>query len=184
MENESDAQLAERAVSGDDASFAMLMRRYQNAVYEMCCRMLRDREAGLDAAQEVFLKAHSALPRYDGSRRFSTWIFAICRNHCIDEIRRPSRRLVTPLQDDGRKTPASGPNPSEIAEQAQTSRLLEKTVDRLPEHYREAVMLYHYQELSYAEAAEIQGVPMGTFMARLHRARRMLRDQLRPIFRS
>lgn len=181
MEHESDADLAQRAARGDDAAFAILVRRYQNAVYEMACRMLGDRDAGLDAAQEVFLKAHGALDRYDKGRKFSTWILAIARNHCIDQIRKPARRLSTQLSDEDRLPANGSENPGRAVEQAQEHILIERAVDELSDNYKEAVNLYHFQGLSYAEAAEVQGVPLGTFMARLHRARKQLRDKLRPL---
>lgn len=181
MEQESDADLAKRAARGEDAAFAILLRRYQNAVYEMSCRMLGDRDAGLDAAQEVFLKAHGALDRYDSGRKFSTWILAITRNHCIDQIRKPVHRLSTQLSDEDR-LPADGrENPRLAAEHAQEQEIIERAVDELSDNYKEAVVLYHFQGFSYSEAAEVQDVPLGTFMARLHRARKKLRDKLRPL---
>ena len=181
MEHASDAELAERTVRGDDAAFAELVRRYQNAVYEMACRMLRDRDAGLDASQEIFLKAHGALARYDPQRRFSTWVFAIARNHCIDQLRRPSSRPTAPLDDESRLATDPAPGPGRAAEDAEAATIVERAVGELPDIYREAVELYHFQDVSYAEAAELQGVPIGTFMARLHRARKILRDRLRPV---
>jgi RNA polymerase sigma-70 factor, ECF subfamily len=181
MAQRSDAELAELATRGDNDAFAELVRRYQNAVYEMSCRMLGDRDAGLDAAQEVFLKAHGALERYDSKRKFSTWILAITRNHCIDQIRRPVNRLSSQLEDEGRVPDKVNDDPRQLMEKAETSKILEAAVEELSDSYREAIQLYHYQELSYAEAAEVQGVPLGTYMARLHRARAKLRDILRPV---
>lgn len=181
MEHESDADLAQRAARGDDSAFAVLVRRYQNAVYEMSCRMLGSRDAGLDAAQEVFLKAHGALDRYDPSRKFSTWILAITRNHCIDQVRRPAHRLTSPMLDEDRYAADGSENPRLAVENAQESKIIEQAVAELPDIYREAVLLYHFQDLSYTEAADVQGVPLGTFMARLHRARARLRDALRPV---
>lgn len=180
MEHTSDAELAERASRGDDEAFAELVRRYQNAVYEMSCRMLGDRDAGFDAAQEVFLKAHGALDRYDRARKFSTWILAITRNHCIDQIRKPAHRLTSQITDENRIPSNGSNNPRKAIERAEASKLIAGAVEELPDAYKEAVQLYHFQELSYAEAAEVQGVPIGTFMARLHRARRKLGDLLRP----
>lgn len=181
MAQRSDAELAELAAKGDNTAFAELVRRYQNAVYEMSCRMLGDRDAGYDAAQEVFLKAHGALDRYDPKRKFSTWILAITRNHCIDQIRRPVNRLSNQLEDEGRVPDEGNDNPRQVVEKAETSKILEEAVEQLSDNYREAVQLYHYQGLSYAEAADVQGVPLGTYMARLHRARAKLRDILRPV---
>jgi RNA polymerase sigma-70 factor (ECF subfamily) len=181
MADESDADLAGRAARGDNAEFETLVHRYQNAVYEMSCRMLGDRDAGLDAAQEVFIRAHGALDRYDPTRKFSTWILAITRNHCIDQIRRPARRLSTRIEEEGRIPDLHAASPRQQVEDAQTSTLLARAVAQLPEAYREAVELYHYQDLTYVEAAQIQGVPLGTYMARLHRARKKLRDLLRPV---
>lgn len=181
MEQASDAELAQRAAKGDDAAFAVIVRRYQTAVYEMSCRMLRDRDAGLDASQEIFLKAYRALDRYDSSRKFSTWILAIARNHCIDQIRKPANRLSVSLPDENRLPDETNKNPRQAVEQAETAEILEKAVEELPDNYREAIHLYHYQGLTYAESADVQGVPQGTFMARLHRARRKLRDIVRPM---
>ncbi len=181
MANDSDAELAGAAARGSHAAFEELVRRYQRAVYAMSCRMLGDRDAGLDAAQEVFIKTHGALDRYDPKRKFSTWILAITRNHCIDQIRKPARRLSTNIEEEGRIPDEKSISPRQEAENTEMSQLIEQAVAELPDTYREAVQLYHFQDLTYAEAAEIQGVPMGTYMARLHRARKKLRDILRPM---
>ncbi len=181
MEHASDAELAGRTARGDDTAFAELVRRYQNAVYQMACRMLRDQDAGLDAAQEVFIKAHSAIGRYDKKRKFSTWILAITRNHCIDQIRKPANRPSAPLEEGSSQAEDPRPDPGRIVENAQAGKIVEQAVEKLPDMYREAIQLYHFQELTYSEAAEVQGVPLGTFMARLHRARKQLRELLRPI---
>jgi len=179
MDGTSDGELAQRACQGDQAAFGLLVRRYQNAVFDMACRMLRDRDAALDAAQEVFIKAHRSLDRYDDARKFSTWLLAITRNHCIDQLRRPAHRLAAPLPDESRVPAERRQEPDRVAERTEQAHLVERAVAELGDSYREAVELYHYHDLSYAEAAEVQGVPLGTFMARLHRARRQLRDRLR-----
>ena len=184
MDRDSDAELVERSIQGDTAAFETLVRRYQNAVYEMSCRMLGDRDAGLDAAQEVFLKVHANLGRYDSTRKFSTWILSITRNHCIDQLRKPRRRLSNNIEEEARIPDPKSPNPGREVEAAETSALIERAVSQLSETYREAIELYHFQDLSYAEAAEVQGVPIGTYMARLHRARKKLRELLRPALGS
>lgn len=181
MAQPSDAELAERASRGDDKAFAELVRRYQNAIYQMSCRMLSDRDAGFDASQEIFLKAHGALHRYDSNRKFSTWLLAIARNHCIDQLRKPARKYSTNIEEEGRIPDETSDSPRQVVEHAEESKIIEQAVEELPENYREAVQLYHFQDLTYAEAAEVQGVPLGTFMARLHRARKKLRDKLRPV---
>lgn len=182
LEQSTDAELADRAARGEDAAFAELVRRYQNAVYQMACRMLGDRDSGLDAAQEIFLKVHGALGRYDPARKFSTWVLAIARNHCIDQIRKPETRMTRRMEDESRVAEIAAPGPSRAVENAEASVIIERAVAELPDIYKEAIQLYHFQELSYAESAEVQAVPQGTFMARLHRARKMLREKLRPFF--
>jgi RNA polymerase sigma-70 factor (ECF subfamily) len=180
-----DATLAVSAARGDRGAFARLVDENKRSVYGLCLRLLSDPEEARDAAQEAFTRAYASLESYDLEQAFAPWVLRIARNHCLDLLRRriPARARVELDAD-----PEEGPSreladtTSEAAddaiERAQTRQALERAVATLPPNYREVVHLFHVEQLSYKEIAAALGIPMGTVMTWLHRARAQLRKQL------
>jgi RNA polymerase sigma-70 factor (ECF subfamily) len=111
------------------------------------------------------------LDRYDPNRKFSTWVFGIARNTCIDEHRRRKRRAW----DEPGDVIDPRPSPLQTTTQAQRSELLLSAIQKLTPLYREVLVMYHFEHLKYAEIAEVLDVPIGTVMNRIFRARRKLR---------
>ena len=174
---------------GAAGAFDDLVRRHQERVHRLACRMLGDADAALDAAQEAFVKAWRALPQFKGDARFSTWITRIVINQCRNELRR--RRTVKhtqPLSLDaqaagsesplGSAVPAAGPEPWEIARGREVSQALEASLSDLDPEAREVLLLRDADDLSYDQVAEILEVPIGTVRSRLHRARGELRRRM------
>jgi RNA polymerase sigma factor (sigma-70 family) len=141
-------------------------------VWRFCVRMLSNDEDAGDAAQETLVKVLRSLDRYDPTRPFSTWVFGIARNTCIDEHRRRRRRAW----DEPGELVDAGASPLTDADRGQRAALLERALDELPPMYREVLVLYHFEHRKYTEIADILAVPLGTVMNRIFRARKKLRS--------
>ena len=180
-----EAEWARSAASGDKAAFARLVEKHKQSVYGLCCRLLGTSEESRDAAQEAFVRAYTGIRDFDARQPFAAWVLRIARNHCIDLLRR--RRPTLALEPRG-EDPEPGVAPelqdhfamtgeSAVQEQ-EAQRDLDRAVAALPPRYREVIALFHVQHRSYAEIAQTLGVPMGTVMTWLHRARKELKTKL------
>jgi RNA polymerase sigma-70 factor (ECF subfamily) len=132
--------------------------------------LTNDEDAG-DAAQETLVKVLRNLDRYDTTRSFSTWVFGIARNTCIDEHRRRKRRAW----DEPGEVVDMRPSPLQDVARFQRAELLERALAELPPMYREILVLYHFEHRKYTEIADILELPLGTVMNRIFRARKKLR---------
>jgi len=180
-----EAEWARSAAFGDKAAFARLVEKHKQSVYGLCCRLLGTSEESRDAAQEAFVRAYTGIRDFDARQPFAAWVLRIARNHCIDLLRR--RRPTLALEPRG-EDPEPGVAPelqdhfamtgeSAVQEQ-EAQRDLDRAVAALPPRYREVIALFHVQHRSYAEIAQTLGVPMGTVMTWLHRARKELKTKL------
>ncbi len=164
-------ELLQEALRGDERAKALIVERYVKQVYRFCFRMLGNEEDAMDAAQETLLKLVRNLGNFDPSRRFSTWVFSIARNNCIDMFRKRSKQGSMPERD----IKDEGPGPLDIAEKEQRATHLRAALESLSPRHREVLLLYHFEHLKYREIAEVLQQPMGTVMNRIFRARRDLR---------
>lgn len=159
--------LAQRCLAGDQAAMLALVDRYQGQVFGLCYRMLGQRQDAEDMAQETFVRALRSLSHWDQDREFLPWLLAIAGNRCRTclarrKTRPPSTPLVEQLPDrHGNAEPAK-----HLAEE------LQQALARLRAEYRQAFLLFHEQELSYAEIAAALDCPLGTVKTWVHRARR------------
>ena len=178
-----DAQLVKRCLRGDEKAFEELLAAYRGPVYGICLRMVRNEADAEDLAQEVFVRTFNALDRYNPTYPFSSWLYRIASNLCIDFIR--GRRagqvsLDEPIDGgDGempRQFPSNRRDPARELETKEMMAVLEEALAAMPEHYRIIVILRHQEELSYEEIADNLDIPLGTVKARIHRARNMVRD--------
>lgn len=169
-----DNQLVALALRGSADAFAILVTRYDRAVYHLAYRTLRDVEEARDVAQEAFFKAFRSLKTFKPGARFSTWIFAITYHACCDRLNR--RKRYTNEEMPERADPSAGPESQAIA--LDESRRLRDAIDTLPEKYRTVITLYHLQGKQYEEIAEVLGLPMGTVKTHLFRAKEQLRKRL------
>ncbi len=174
-----------RARSGDERAYRTLLQKYERAVFSICLRMVRNRDEASDLSQESFIKVFHSLDRYNPQYAFSSWLFKITSNLCIDFLRK--RRIATFGMDDPidgergeiqRQYPSPGPNPEETYVRGEKVRRLEEAIAALPEHYRIMLILRHQEDLSYEEIADTLAIPLGTVKARIHRAREMLKGIL------
>ena len=176
-----DTALIERYLRGDVDAFNDLMRAHEDRVFAICLRMLRDRDAALDATQETFITVFRKVDRFAGHSAFSTWLYRVAVNTCYDQARRSGRRAAEPLPE--------GMDPADAAaqtalESAELRPDLEAALAALPAEFRSAVILCDAEGLSLQTAAEILGVPVGTVKSRVFRGRRLLAEalgNLRPV---
>ena len=182
METE-EAVLVERSQGGDLDAFNALVLAYQGQVYNLCLRMLGSPQAAEDAAQEAFIAAYRAVPRFRGGR-FRAWLLRIAANACYDELRRRRSRPQVPLEapaDDERPSaelPSSDEPLEQRAERLELARCLQEGLASLPPDQRLAVILRDVQGLAYEEVAEATGASLGTVKSRISRGRAALRDFL------
>ncbi|MBZ0303540.1 MAG: sigma-70 family RNA polymerase sigma factor [Anaerolineae bacterium] len=167
-------------LDGDQESFAELVNTFQNAVYNLCYRMLGERTEAEDATQEAFLRAYLNMDRYDPARSFKTWVLSIASNHCIDRLRK--RRLMW-LSLDEPLPPniilsSNEPEPEDATIQDERSQAIQTLLGGLSTEYRAAVILRYWYDYSYAEIADILDTTESAIKSRLFRARQSLADRL------
>ncbi len=170
----------EDTLDGNQDSFAELVNTYQNAVYNLCYRMLGERTEAEDATQEAFLRAYLNLDRYDPARSFKTWVLSIASNHCIDRLR---KRRLTWLSLDDTLPPnihlrSDEPEPEEATLHDERSRAVQSLLNELSTEYRAAVILRYWYDYSYAEIADILDTTESAIKSRLFRARQALAGHL------
>jgi RNA polymerase sigma-70 factor (ECF subfamily) len=172
-----------RALEGDESAFAILVQRYQRGLYNLAVRMVRDRELARDLTQDIFIRVHRSLGKYDPTYPFTSWIYRVGTNLCIDWIRK--RKLDTVSLDapmrigDEESAPRevedTEQDPERDLENRERMALLAEAMAKLPASHRLVLLLRHQRELSYDEIARTLDIPLGTVKARIHRAREAFR---------
>lgn len=173
MESQSEEALVSRSAKGDEQAFAVLVNRYKGMLYTMSYKMLRDSGRAEDAAQDTLIKAYAALPGFKGQSKFSSWLYRICYNTCISMIRKRK-----PDVDLEQAEHIGVEGPAEEFRSRELAAVVQDEVNRLPDDYRNALTLYHFNGMSYEEIAQMTHRPMGTVKAHIHRARSALKSRL------
>lgn len=176
-----DYELVLKALKGDEKAFARLLSRYKDTIYFMLLKMLNNRSDAEDLTLEAFGKAFKNLHQYSPTYAFSTWLFKIASNNCIDFLRKKKGIMIS-LENDNEqieinetsRIKSKDLNPEERLIRKQKAILLHKVVRRLKPHYQTLVELRYFKELSYEEIAKELNLPLGTVKAQLFRARQML----------
>ena len=169
------------ARNGDQDAFAELVYTYQDAVYNLCYRMLGTPAEAEDATQEAFIRAYTKLDRYDINRSFKTWLLSIASNHSIDRLR---KRRTVEISIDDEPTAAvlalssDEPQPEQAALHSERSQEMQELLDELAPDYRLAVVLRYWYDYSYAEIAKTMNTTESAIKSRLFRARQMLAEKL------
>ncbi|MDE3067427.1 MAG: sigma-70 family RNA polymerase sigma factor, partial [Verrucomicrobiota bacterium] len=188
-----DAALMLRVKRGDREAFAMLVDKYKQPAINFICRSLRDETEAEDLAQTVFLQIYKSRRRYRQTAKFSTWLFTIARNLCLNELRRRSRHPAEPLDaphpeheelpgrqfEDKRRV-----SPTEELLHGELVEKIEAALAGLPESQRSALLLCRQEELSYEEIAEILGCSLSATKSLIHRGRETLKEKLKPYLRT
>src|SRR5258706_1610196 len=167
--------------TGDHTSFAALVERYQRELFHFLVRFLGDRAAAEDIFQETFLQVHQSADQFDPQRRFRPWLFTIAANKGRDLMRSQARRPTNPLQatinanDDESGQfidlmQSGDPMPGEAMEREELQKVVQTTVEAMPEHLREILLLSYFHQFPYKEISDILQIPLGTVKSRLHAA--------------
>jgi RNA polymerase sigma factor (sigma-70 family) len=186
-----DTSLIQLALKGDQSAFARLREKYHDAIYNLIYRMIREKEEVEDLTQEAFIKAFASLSSFNDEFAFSTWLYKIATNNCIDHIRRKKLQTFSidkPLEskesDIVFELPDSTYEPDQDMIARQRKKLLDDAINSLPPKYRQVIMMRHQEELEYQEIAQILKLPLGTVKAHIFRAREMLYKYLRDKLRN
>jgi RNA polymerase sigma-70 factor (ECF subfamily) len=180
-----DVRLIERAKKNDQAAYAQLMDRYQEAIYYMLLKMVNNASDAEDLTIEAFSKAFKNLEQYSPNFAFSTWLFKIASNNCIDFIRKKRIDHISLDREIGDKSRPSNiimdevPDPEEDLIKKQKATLMRSVVTTLKPRYRDLVELRYFKEYSYDEIADELNLPLGTVKAQLFRARELLYNILK-----
>jgi RNA polymerase sigma-70 factor (ECF subfamily) len=179
-----DERLVELALDGDEHAFGTLVRRYQRRLTAFLSQLVGDVELARELTQEAFVRAWSALARFDPRYRFSTWLFRIAHNLGIDQLRRRRLKTVSLYRTDSEGDemevvlPDIDKDPLGHLENRALASELREVIDGLRPEYRELVLLRHFGGLSYQEIADFKGMPLGTVKNKLFRAHSVLRKAL------
>jgi RNA polymerase sigma-70 factor (ECF subfamily) len=180
-----DYKLVKLAIDGDEQAYAELMDRYRDAIYYMLLKMVNNKNDAEDLTIEAFGKAFRNIEQYTPKYAFSTWLFKIATNNCIDFIRKQKANLISIDQaeeDEDVSAPplhSSNPDPEEDMIKNQRVDLMRDVVDKLKPRYRNLIKLRYFKEYSYEEIAQELDLPLGTVKAQLFRARELLYNILK-----
>lgn len=166
---------------GDQEAFAELVRLYEKRVLALTRRMCKNPEDAAEAAQEAFFAAWQGLRGFREESRFSTWLYRLASNACVDLLRREGRRQAAVSLDDedlNLDLPSALPSPQDEAERRELGEQIEAGLRALPPEYREVLVLREMHQLRYEEIGEALGVDMGTVKSRISRGRKRLRSFL------
>lgn len=182
-----DLDLVELAKNGDQVAFGKLMNRYRDSIFFMVLKMVHNRDDAEDLTLEAFGKAFNSISNYSADFAFSTWLFKIATNNCIDFIRK--KRLQTTSLDqptkgeEGDLAPIAvkdyNPDPEEAMVKEQRAAKIRAAIEQLSPKYRALIELRYLDELAYEEIAEKLDIPLGTVKAQLFRAKDMLYNILK-----
>ncbi|MCS6807457.1 MAG: sigma-70 family RNA polymerase sigma factor [Bacteroidota bacterium] len=182
-----DAELIRRAAQGEQSAFKLLEKKYRASITSLIRRMMASHPNDVDdLVQETFIKAFQALKNFNNEYAFSTWLYKIASNHCIDFLRK--KRLKTFSIDQPIETKEGtieyeiyddSTRPDSELHSRERTALIRQAIDELPEKYRVVIQMRHEEDMDYQEIANRLGIPLGTVKAHLFRARAMLYKKLR-----
>ena len=192
LSSDSDLQLVERTVAGDQRAYELLVIKYQRRIERLIARMVRDPDLVQDIAQETFLCAYRALHQFRGEAQFYTWLYRIAVNtakKALVEMRRDPVMLESALhvsdEDDetfrARNEPSTDETPETVMAAQEIAAAVNAAMDALPEDLRQAVTLREIEGLSYEEIAAAMNCPIGTVRSRIFRAREAISAKVKPL---
>jgi RNA polymerase sigma factor (sigma-70 family) len=183
---ENDSVLIGQARAGDSKAYEKLLKKYKSSVYNLVFRMVKNVQDAEDLTQEAFIKAFNSLASFNEEYAFSTWLYKIATNNCIDYFRKRKLQMYSldkPIQYKDSELQHEIPDPDFNAEKtiltSERNRLIREAIETLPKKYYIAIILRHTEEKSYEEIAAILKLPLGTVKARIFRAREMLNKALK-----
>ncbi|MEH7125580.1 RNA polymerase sigma factor SigW [Bacillus sp. JJ1532] len=177
-----------QVLKGDQDSYAEIVEIYKEKVYMICYRMLGNRHEAEDIAQEAFLRAYVNIHSFNINLKFSSWLYRIATNLCIDRMRKKKPDYYLDAEVAGTdgltmysQIAADTSLPEEDLESLELQETIQREISKLPEKYRTVIVLKYIEELSLNEISKILDLPLGTVKTRIHRGREALRTQLRHV---
>jgi len=192
-DSDPDAALMLRVKRGNRAAFADLVGKYQQPLFNFICRILRDEAESEDVAQNVFLQVYKSRQRYQPTAKFSTWLFTIARNLCLNELRRRSRHPAESIEENQAENEDQPQRqyedkkihpPGEQALHGELAEKIEAALAELPETQRTAILLCRQDALSYEEIAVILDCSLSATKSLIHRGRETLKEKLKPYLKT
>jgi len=172
---DADRELIRRYLAGDVDAFETLMQAHENRVFSICLRMLRNRDAALDATQDTFLTVFRKADRYKEQAAFSTWLYRVTVNTCYDHLRREKRKRTEPMPE---HFDPDDPRSGDPLHAVELRPDIEEALARIPPEFRAATILVDLGGMSLEGAADTLEIPIGTVKSRVFRARRLLAKEL------
>lgn len=188
-----DVDLVRRSQDGDTRAFDELVTRYRGRVYAMTYQMIQNETEAWDLAQEAFIKAWKALPRFKGDSAFYTWLYRITHNVTYDWLRKKKMQSDGEFDDSrtehriaagAEAVPRGDAAPDEVLRNSELGARIAEAIDQLSPDHKEAILLREVQGLSYEEIAESMECSIGTVMSRLFYARKKLQDLLKDTYEN
>lgn len=177
-----------QVLKGDQNAYAEIVEIYKDKIFQLCFRMLGNRAEAEDMAQEALIRAYVNIASFNINMKFSTWIYRIATNLCIDRLRKKKPDFYLDAEVSGTdgltmysQVAADTVLPEDELETIELQETIQKEILKLPEKYRSVIVLRYIEELSLNEISEILDMPLGTVKTRIHRGREALRQQLRNV---
>lgn len=181
-----DIILIDEAIAGKQEAYEKLMNKYKQLIYNLIFRMIRNREDVEDLTQEAFIKAFNSLEKFDRQFSFSTWLFKIATNNCIDYLRKKKLNTFSIDKDIGTEDddfqfeiPDTETIPDKSILDKERKKILEEAIESLPNKYKSVILLRHRDEKDYEEIAKKLKIPLGTVKAHIFRGRELLNKYLK-----
>lgn len=180
-----DTRLVKLARKGDHHAFAEIVSLYKDKLYHLAYRMTGSRQEAEDVVQDTFLRVFKNLDSFDEKQKFSTWIFRIATNQCIDRLRKKRKMYSLDAESSDHEgfdgyamMPGDDRTPERELLLSETQELIQKAMETLPPKYKSVMILRYMQDLSLQEISDVMGMPVTTVKTRVHRGREFLRKRL------
>ncbi len=175
MANNDDDYYIKRTLDGDSASFGFLVDKYQNMVFTLAIKMLKHREESEEVSQDTFIKAYKSLSRFNGESKFSTWLYRVAYNTCLDRIKMNSKfNNDVEINDVTSNEIFQAENIFDSLENKERSVIVQECMNKLPEDERIIMHLFYFEELSLKEIVDVVSLSEGNIKVKLFRARKKL----------
>lgn len=175
MANNDDDYYIKKTLDGDYASFSFLVEKYQNMVFTLAMKMLKHREESEEVSQDTFIKAYKSLSKFHGESKFSTWLYRIAYNTCLDSIKKNTKyNSNVEINEITSNQIFQTENVFDSLEHKERSEIIQKCMDKLPDDERALIHLFYFEELSLKEIVDVTSLTEGNVKVKLFRARKKL----------
>ena len=170
-----DQQIIDKVLNGDTNAFSSLVEKYKDMVFSLAIKVTKNREEAEEVSQDSFIKAFKSLKNFKGDSKFSTWLYKIAYNNCMDRIKKNARRYNTDAIDEVVENKIKATEDTmQMIERKERAILMNECMEELPEDERSILWLFYYKELSLKEIIEVTSLSQTNLKVKLHRARKKL----------